>query len=286
MYTKKINKISKGLIFSYSSAILLMVSCQKNRNTSNETHKIVVAQVDNTKLYQSELNTVIHPSINRSDSTALADAYIDQWVRDQLIMKEAAKYSSQDGEIEKLVRDYRQKLIRFNFENKIISERFDTIVSDKEMTEFYEKRKEQFVLKEALFLIDLVKVPTSTKKLSTIYTNWSNDRPLLNVSIDSTFQALVEKRWYTWAQIEQITQKFNKTKAQRPSSQRIKEGEYEYFLKVIEYRGSKDISPLPYISEQLKQMILHQRKLELLESYKSELYNQAIEDNLIKIGDR
>lgn len=267
--------------------IVVLLSCQQKGDVATTEVKQIVAQVANTKLFESELNTVIHPSINKADSAALANAYIDQWVRDQLLMKEASRFSSSDPDLEKLVTDYRQKLIRFNHENKVISERFDTLVTNEQMARFYEERKEQFVLREPLYYIDLLRLPSGVKDLNKLYAQWKKEelKDIKQILVkDSLDQALIEKRWYTWAQIEQYTSKFKKSRANGPSDHRIKDGDYECFLKVREFRDQKEISPLPFIFEQLKQMILHQRKLELIESYKNELYEKAIENDLIKIG--
>ena len=59
--------------------------------------------------------------------------------------------------------------------------------------------------------------------------------------------------------------------------------DYYYFLKILDIRDKKEIAPLPYIREQAKRVILHQRKLALLEEIKEDLYQRATSRDNIKI---
>ncbi len=263
----------------------LWLSCSKSQE-SVEAPEPIIASVENRKLYQKELEQVIHPASSTKDSAAIANAYIDQWVRDQLLMKEASRYFASDFEIEKLVDDYREKLIKFNFEQKIIEDRFDTTVTSQQFSKFYDLHKEQFVLKEGVYRVQMVQIPRKTKNIDNFYRDWRSDEAeavAKYIEQNAVQQALDEKRWYTWPQIESWCEGFNEGRAQKPGTQRIRQDDIECFLKVLEYRGEKEISPLLFIQDQLKQMILHHRKQEIIENYKSELYNKAIDHNIIKI---
>lgn len=274
-------------IATWGILVLLVAasSCKKN-DESFQKDSTIVAMVNNRKLYMSELDNIIHPAISQKDSTALANSYIDQWVRDQLLMQEASKFFSTDFEIEKLVDDYREKLIKFNFEEKIIAERFDTLVTDNELSGFYEKNKEQFVLNQPLFRCYYAKVPDTAKKIDNFYRSWrKNDTEVMDeyLSKNSIERALDEKRWYTWPQIENWSDQFSLSSAKSAVDQHISDGDFEYFLKVLEYRAEKEISPLPFIKDQLVQMILHKRKQNIIEGYKTELYDKAIQADQIKL---
>ena len=277
----------RSSIAAWGILVLLVTgSACKQNDESFQKDSAIVAMVNNRKLYVSELDNIIHPSISRKDSTALANSYIDQWVRDQLLMQEASKFFSTDFEIEKLVDDYREKLIKFNFEEMIIAERFDTLVNDIELSEFYEKNKEQFVLNQPLFRCYFAKVPDTAKKIDNFYRSWRKDETEVvdeYLSKNSIERALDEKRWYTWPQIENWSDQFSFSSAKSAVDQHISDGDFEYFLKVLEYRAEKEISPLPFIKDQLVQMILHKRKQNIIEGYKTELYDKAIQADQIKL---
>lgn len=266
--------------------IAIVPSCKLDYSDQQAQSDIVVT-VDNKVLYANELKNIIHPSANTKDSTALANAYVDQWVRDQLLMKEASRYFSSDFEIERLVDDYREKLIKFNFENKIINERFDTIVTQKELERFYDINKERFVLNQPVLRCIYAKIPKGERDIAKFKKQWTKDSELSAILsyIDKHADQmnLDENRWHAWSEISSWYPRWSISRAKNKTHQQQSDEEYEYFLKVLEYRDEKEISPLPFISDQLTQMILHQRKQDIIEKYKSELYNQALENNQIKI---
>lgn len=262
------------------AALSIIGAC--NQPEQIDTVDPIIASVYDVSLYQSELNSVIHPSVNNRDSVALAKAYLDQWVRDQVLMAEASRYTVDNRRIEKLVDDYRKNLIKFEYENQIVAERFDTVVSELALKSFYEENKQQFILSESVYNVQLAEVIAEKADLKKLYAQWVGDdlKEFSNLSIRSNLDTTL---WMNWQQINSWSDKFKVPSSSRSSNQRVSTGNSEIFLKVRESRAIKDFSPLPYVTIQLKQMILHKRKLELLERRKDELYNRALESNEIKI---
>ena len=259
----------------------LMWSCAQ-QETNDRPNDPVVATVFNTSLFQSELNAVIHPSINHADSLSLAKAYIDQWVKDQILMEEASTYSIDRRNIDRLVADYRKKLIKFEYENKIISEQFDTLVTEAQLSSFYEDNKEQFILSESVYNVQLAEITSEVSDLKDLYKEWKDDETgnVFSIASRAVPDTVV---WMSWKDINKWSDKFNKSKATDQSYQKVKTENSEIFLKVRESKAPMDFSPLPFVRIQLKQMILHKRKLKLLEMKKEELYKKAPEANEIQI---
>ena len=198
-------------------------------------------------------------------------------------MKEASRYFSNDDDVNKLVADYKDKLIKFNYETKILEERFDTIISPSVLQAFYDDNKEQFILSQAVYRAQLAKINKDHPNKKELYQLWKkNELPLVWEAADSS--RMDTTGWIVWSEIAHWSNKFSQKKSNKPSDQRIVNDESEIFLKILERRAEKEISPLPFVSVQLKQMILLKRRLELLEKRKDELYNRALEANQIKIG--
>jgi len=109
---------------SYLACLLfvcLLAGQCSNDNAAKEGDK-VLAQVYNKVLYQSNLVDVIPESSTPEDSALIVKAYLQRWVREQLLMYEAERNIPKDLNIDKLVRDYRASLVRFNFEEQIIAQ--------------------------------------------------------------------------------------------------------------------------------------------------------------------
>lgn len=247
----------------------------------------MVASVGNRILYKSELDNVIHPNTSRQDSIALASAYIDQWVRDQLMAREAARFFSTDFEIERLVDDYREKLLRFNLEEEILSTRFDTTISENEIITFYEKMKEQFFLSENLYRCRYMKFDKKTTGLKTFVKDWKEDNN--DGAITDFGRAFANEhhldttRWITLTQLNNWHDGWSMSRAEKHLNQRQSNEKYEFFLKIVDHKDKGDISPLEYIKPQLSKMLLHRRKQTIIEDYKQELYESALSTNNIKL---
>jgi hypothetical protein len=56
-----------------------------------------------------------------------------------------------------------------------------------------------------------------------------------------------------------------------------------YFLKVSDYRLSGSITPLEFIKEDIKSILLNKRKIQLIEKLESNIYNDALNRENFKI---
>ena len=265
--------------------VVPIVACQMMEKSSTENND-VLASVGTKVLYLSELENVIHPSVNASDSAALASAFIDQWIRDQLLMQEASRFFSSDFEIEKLVDDYRDKLVKFNFETKILEERYDTNITQSQIEEFYNDNKEQFILDLPIVRCIYASFGDNTSELNQFRRDFNSDEWPSSISfIEENAQEYraSSDTWYKWSDVESWGS-FSLSRAKQLRVQEKKVDNSELFLKVIEFRDVNEISPLEFIVARMKLMILHQRKQNILENFKQELYDQGIEKNTIKIN--
>lgn len=72
---------------------LLLVGCEfirmKKEQAEPENVRKAVARVSNSFLYQDELIGITPPSSSAEDSIARVTAYINSWIRKQLVINEA-----------------------------------------------------------------------------------------------------------------------------------------------------------------------------------------------------
>ena len=63
----------------------------------------------------------------------------------------------------------------------------------------------------------------------------------------------------------------------------LKYNDYQYFLRVLATVSKKEIAPLSFIKDQASKFILHNRKLQLLDNKKQEMYDAEMRRNNVKI---
>ncbi len=264
----------------------LFMSCKQQEHVPADQGR-VLAVVGEQSLYDSDISHLIHPNTKNQDSASLATAFIDQWLRDELMTREAAKYFTSDAEIDRLVEDYKAKLLKFNLEEKILNERYDTLVSEDELAGFYEQMKEQFILKENVYRCLYVKMDKGTAGLKDFTNKWKKDDygPIkIFARAFSTESHMDTTQWKSWSEVDGWYNKWSTSRINQQIKQRQNDSEYEYFLKIVDSVDKGDFSPLEYIRPQLNRMFLHKRKQEIIENYKQELYENALNNNIIKIS--
>ena len=114
--------------------VLAFISCQNNSKNNNDK---VVASVYDKNLYQSDLQDVLYEGISRSDSIVRTKAFIDKWIRRQLLIHQAENtIDASELDFSKQIEEYRNSLIIFKYESEMIEKNLDTVVTDEEIAKY------------------------------------------------------------------------------------------------------------------------------------------------------
>lgn len=275
------------LIANISLFCVLFASCKGGNSHENDRE---LAKVYDKTLYASEIEGNISPGLTPQDSTLMVNVFVQRWVSDQVLMYEAERNIPKDANIDKLVRDYRASLVRFNFEEQLIGQKLDSTVSETEVRQFYEENKEQFQLQSTILKCLVVKLPQKASQ-SEMNKYWNSRKPadevkLANFAKQSASLALLDRnKWYRLDEIAAILPQ-GTLSADNISSRRegtLSEGDSRYYYRVLESVRGKETAPFDYVKEQASKVILHKRKQELLNNWKKDLYNNELRRGNIKV---
>lgn len=268
--------------------VSFLSGCQPSSQSENDR---LLARVHNKSLHISELEGMFPEGTSKQDSSLIINAYVERWIREALLLTEAERNIPKDLNIDKLVRDYRASLIRNNYERILIEELLDSTVTQAELKDFYEKNKEQYQLEVPILRAHYVKVPLTVPNESEIRQLWNSKdttdlAKLENFCEQYDFVHQLEDS--TWYRIDDISATFpsgtltsDNINSKREFIQ--KDNNYLYFFRALEVKNSKEIAPLAFIEGQAKKVILHQRRLKLLEDKKEDMYELELRRNNIEI---
>lgn len=245
-----------------------------------------VARANDNYLYRDELTGIVAPGTPAQDSARLIEAYIDSWIRKKLLIQEASrKMDINEAQVERKILDYRYSIIAYEYEAFYVKENLDTAVSKAEIEKYYNDNVDNFLLKQNIVQGTFIKVPRNAPRTNRIkdlmFSNDENDAAELR-SYCLSFSAAYHISNENWVIFDELVR--NSPLAEIPNKiQFLKSNPYYetsddtylYFLKVRQYRISDNVSPLEFVTDDIRNIILNKRKVELAKKLENEVYRQA-----------
>lgn len=285
------------LLLSVSISVFSCDLIQRKKETESGTERPAIARVDETYLYQDELAGIVPPGTPKEDSISRAEAYVNSWIRKQLLIRQAGRQIDiNKAEVERKLLDYRYSLIAYEYQTYYIKQNLDTVVAETDVEQYYNEHIDNFVLKQNIVRATFLKVPQSaprTKKIKDlIFSDREKDRDELK-SYCLSFAAAYHLSDSSWMQFDELVKasplvempdkvQFLKRNPYYETSDEA----YLYFLKVDEYRISDNVSPLQFVRDDIVNIILNKRKVELAKRLDDEVFSKAQQNNEFEIFNR
>jgi hypothetical protein len=272
-------------------SVLLLTGCKTN---SIQPQRIALAEVGKVVLYYDQVPQLIQKGVNDADSAALFQNFINKWAKKQLILQKAEDNLSSDAknEIEKQLEETRSNLLIYRYQQQMIIEKMDTLVSDTEMEEYYANNEKAFLLTTNIVKVLFIKLPFETPDLNKIKELIrSNDHKDL-LQLEGLCYQFAEKfedfneDWITMDQLIAelhtiITDQENFLK--RNTFLETNDSTSTYLVSIRDYRLRSSLAPFEYVKNDIKRVIWNTRRFEFIQSLENGIYNDALKDNSFKI---
>ena len=253
-----------------------------------------VARVNNVYLYQDELEGITSSGVTKEDSISRVTAYVNSWIRKQLIMQEAeSKIDINEAEVQRKVLEYRYSLIGYEYQNYYIRQNLVDSVSEEEINQYYVSNKDNFILKKNIVRATFIKVPKGAPRTNRIkpllYSTRQKDQDDLR-SYCLSFSSAYHLSDSSWVEFDKLT--VNSPLADIPNKIQFlrtytyyetSDNESLYFLKVDGYKISDSESPIDFVRSDIKNIILNKRKVELSKKLEDKIYENAVRNKQFEI---
>jgi len=274
-----------------SCCLIFLISCdlfdvQEKQRTNNE----ILAIVNTDKFFKKDLTILLPQNINKIDSQLLVKSYIQDWAIKKLLLKKAENNSSLEtvNQIDDLVKDYKESLLINNYKEQLVKQKLDTIVTEKELEEYYLLNKENFKLNEELVKIKFLHIDNTINDKKEILKLFKSDdildlEELEKQELSFKFHQFNDS---TWTQLDNVLLKlpFSKEKLLKKTKFIQKQDSIGLYLVAIkDVLELKSIAPLSYVIPTIEQMILHKRKIQLIRDIEKIIIKDAIQNNNFKI---
>lgn len=267
------------------ACMMLSVSCKRLIFDDDPN---IIAKVGEEKLYKQDVEQMIKTPLSVNDSIAFMEDYVEMWIKRELKKQNAEAFFT-DKTIEKMVDDYRASLLTYKYEQRYTSIVSD-VVSSNEISEFYNANKENFLLSTPMVKARVLRVHSNYKnlKLITRKMNSSNSDDMLDVVSIAEKEDLqmydFSKKWYYFDEVIDYMPFVNKNISldaflKNNKNLEVRSSDYVYFLRVFEYKETGSVMPVEFLEDQIRKIIINNRKMKLLINIEDSLYNAAIQDN-------
>lgn len=281
--------MKKGTIAFLS--ILILNSCNYFKmQEDEEITSEVVAVVKTEKLYKKDLLSILPEDISKEDSIILVRSFINNWAIKQILLQKAESNNSLEeiNEIEGLVKDYRESLLINNYKEILIKQQLDTVIKESEIEEFYLKSKENFKLNEELVKIKYLHFDKKVINKKELIKLFESERieDLEKLEKQQLSFKHFQFRDSVWTQLDKVLLKLPFSKDIMLKKTKLLQKQDSLGLYLVAIKGvllRNDTAPLSYIKPTIKQMILHQRKIELIRDIEKILVRDATKNNNFKV---
>lgn len=280
--------------------IMLVAACDKIQLPEKwlgkevKDEREVVARVKDKFLYKDDLKGLISSSVSKMDSANIVGRYIDNWVRKQLMIAEAASNIDFDmADIERKILDYRFALMVYEYEKFYIQNQLDMEVTQEEINEYYEDNMSNFELKQNIirgYFLKLDKeAPRMEQVRKLVKSKEKKDKDELRSYCFRFAQnyTLEDSVWINFDEIIKntpFTSITNKVQFLRTNTYvEESDDDFIYILNIKEYKISDQISPVEFVADHIKNIILNKRKVELSKNLEEKVYKKAVENREFEI---
>jgi len=271
--------------------ILLLAGCN---NTHNQIKRIAVAEVSSTILYYDEMPKLIQRGVNEADSVALINNYINKWTKRQLLLQKAEDNLSPalKDEINKQLAETRSNLIIYQYQQQMILEKLDTVLTDAELENYYTSNENSFVLTSNIVKALFIKLPLETPDINKIRVlARSNDQKDLQKleSICYQFAEKFDDFNEDWIPMNRLTVELRQNIdneenfLKRNTFLESNDSTSTYLVSIRDYRLRSSLAPFEYVKDDIKRIILNTRRFEFIQSLENGIYNDALKRNSFKI---
>ena len=255
----------------------------------------VIAKVGDKILLRRELASALQGGITQTDSVNQAKDYIQRWIRQELMLQMAEENLTDDQkDVQHEMDEYRTSLIIHRYQQQLINQKLDTVLTATDIRQFYDLHPERFILEQHIVKAIYIEVPKNVAKVDQLK-RWMN-------SLDDKSRTELEKYSFQYAtKFDYFNEQwidFNQIRSRMPVSItspdaalrrnsfiETYEGNKYYLAAIKDYRLKGDKAPFEFVKNSIANLILNNRKMEFIEELQKNIYQKGKNENQFKITD-
>jgi hypothetical protein len=219
--------------------------------------------------------------------------FIDSWIRESLVIQKAENnLSDEQKDVQQQLDNYRNSLITYAYEKELVKQKLDTVVTAKEIEEYFNNNQNDFELRDNIIKVIYVKVNKKAPGIDKLKKWYKSDNMKDREQLSGYCHQFADNFYLddnSWLLFDDLLkeipiQTYNKELfLQNNRYVEVSDSTHSYFLNIKGFKIRNSISPLSFEKENIRNIILNKRKLQLITRMKEDVYNDAANNKSIEV---
>lgn len=253
----------------------------------------VVAKVGDKKLSLKELSDVIPNYLEGNDSVLWADDYIKKWVKRELLLQKAEENLRPElKDVSRELEEYRNSLLIYKYKNELVHEKMDTTVSEESIRKYYEEHRENFILNRNIVKAIYIKIPVQVSNPDNMKDLCLSDNKEKQARLNEYCMSYAKSydrfndQWIAADLVLKNTPAMIKDQNEFLQRNRYVEStdmDYYYIVCVRDFRLLGQVSPMEYVHDEIRNLLLSKQKIDFLKQIENDIYKEGVDNNKVKL---
>jgi hypothetical protein len=257
-----------------------------------DTDDRLIATANDKELRISEISERIPDGLSSRDSITLAENYIAKWIQNEILTQKAKELLSiGEQDFTKQLDEYRNSLLLFTLEQKLVGQYLDTSVAMSEIEAYYEENRSQFELKGNIIKFDFIKITKRSRNLREFRNLLKSADPEYMTRLAPLAEKNATDYWFAseWVSFNDLLDLMplevdnQALYLRRTQYAEAEDSLFIYLVRINDFKTAESISPIEFEKDKIRNIILNSRKSELIEKKRQEFIDQAFKENKAKV---
>jgi len=266
--------------------LILLIGLGACTTLDNRSKEKSLARVYDKNLYLSDIQDIFPSNISQADSIIILQSFVDKWVKKQLILQKAElNLTEEQKDVRQRLDEYRSSLLIYKYEQNLITQKLDTIITPEEVQSYYDENPSNFSLDDHIIKCLYIKLPMDAPEVYRVRQLYRSEREEDVKELESyCYQYAIKYDYFNeqWVPFTNITRelpnevrspdrylRYNRYIEQQDSL-------YRYLVNIREYKLSGTVAPLPYVEARIRTIILNKRKVQFVNDLENNIYMDAL----------
>ena len=240
-----------------------------------------------------ELQKNVPDYLDETDSALWSDDYIKKWIqRELLLMKAEENLGPGMKDVSQELEEYRNSLIVYRYKNELMKQKMDTTVKETDVQDYFSKNKESFILNQNIVKAIYIKIPLAVSSPENIKELCASNDPEKQARLNEycmTYAKAYDRFNDQWIAADLV---LANTPVETTNQQSIlqknrfiesSDMNYYYIVFIRDYRLSGQVSPVEYVYNDIRNLILSKQKIQFLKQIEKDIYKEGLDSKKVKL---